>query len=342
MDRRGESGHPTTIRAAPVTVGIPTYNRASFLRESISSVLAQSYTDFRLLIADNASEDETQAVVNSFDDPRIDYVRSETNIGLVPNQNRVMELAKSEYLLILPDDDLLYRDHLLRTVAILERNPTVAVVHTGFDLVDESSRVTERGRLLVKVDGEWQLEKGADFLERSMREPWTVCWPSALFRRKAMVEADGQRVVDGPMPDFTLLMRIARDWDFACLAETLAATRMHSGAATASHGSYSGSGYALDSQPRILYKHRLAFLQESALRPRSARRYRAVAEATFCRGALQVLANHAGSGEPRRTTSVLLAQLVSEHPRALLSSALWKLVAAELGGRRMRRLARGS
>src|SRR5215831_17377998 len=96
---------PSNKNSVAVTVGIPTYNRAEWLRESIASVLAQSYANFQLLISDNASDDTTEEVVASFDDSRIDYVRSVTNVGLVNNFNRLVEFAKGEFLIILPDDD---------------------------------------------------------------------------------------------------------------------------------------------------------------------------------------------------------------------------------------------
>ena len=81
-----------------VTIGIPTYNRSALLREAIESVLAQSHQEFRLLICDNASEDDTADLVTSLGDPRIDYRRWPTNIGMVGNVNRVIELTETPYL----------------------------------------------------------------------------------------------------------------------------------------------------------------------------------------------------------------------------------------------------
>src|SRR5215510_10892507 len=128
-----------TVRDVKVTIGIPTFNRATLLRESMASVLSQSYPDFRLLVCDNASDDGTPETVASFNDSRIDYVRSDQNIGMNPNYNRVIELATTEFLLVLPDDDLLYPDHLRATVEVLEHHPRVGVVHTAFDRIDASS-----------------------------------------------------------------------------------------------------------------------------------------------------------------------------------------------------------
>ena len=94
-----------------VTVGIPTYNRSGMLRGAIESVLSQTFTNLRLVVSDNASEDDTPDVVRSFDDERIEYVRAAHNIGPAGNFRRLLELADTEYLVLLPDDDLLYPDH---------------------------------------------------------------------------------------------------------------------------------------------------------------------------------------------------------------------------------------
>src|SRR4051794_17675024 len=119
-----------TRHAPSVTVGIPTFNRSTLLREAIASVVSQSYPALRILVCDNASDDDTGEVVASFDDERIDYVRADENIGMTQNFNRAVELTRTEYVVLLPDDDLLYPEHLRHTVDVLERHPRVGVVHT--------------------------------------------------------------------------------------------------------------------------------------------------------------------------------------------------------------------
>ncbi len=134
-----------------VTIGIPTYNRARLLRESITSVLSQSHRNFRLLICDNASQDATPETVASFADPRIDYVRSDSNIGMIGNFNRILKLADTEFLVILPDDDILYPEYLRSAIDVLKQYPSVGVAHSAFDLIDGSSRVLERARMLLRA-----------------------------------------------------------------------------------------------------------------------------------------------------------------------------------------------
>ena len=133
----------TDTQPVKLTVGIPTFNRAGWLRESIESVLAQTFTDFRLIVSDNASDDDTPEVVRSFDDDRIHYVRSERNVGSIGNLNRLIALAETEFLVLLPDDDVLYPGHLAAAVDVLERFETVGLVHSAFDLIDAQSRVIQ-------------------------------------------------------------------------------------------------------------------------------------------------------------------------------------------------------
>jgi len=144
--------HPEErMDGARITVGIPTFNRADLLSQAIESVLEQTYRNFRLIVSDNASTDETRELVASVSDPRLEYVRAETNIGMIGNFNRVIELAETEFLMLLPDDDRLYPDYLGAVVDVLERNPRVGLVHTAFDEIDIESRVHKHGASYVKT-----------------------------------------------------------------------------------------------------------------------------------------------------------------------------------------------
>ena len=99
-----------------VTVGIPTYNRSQLLKRSIASVLRQSYRGFKLVVSDNASDDDTASVVASFRDPRLVYRPLERNIGRAANFNRLIDLAETEFVVLMGDDDQLHPEHLSRTV----------------------------------------------------------------------------------------------------------------------------------------------------------------------------------------------------------------------------------
>jgi glycosyltransferase involved in cell wall biosynthesis len=324
-----------------VTVGIPTYNRSAWLREAVESALAQSYGDFRLLICDNASEDDTEDVVKSFGDPRIDYQRSPSNVGMIANFNRVMNLAESDFLVILPDDDALHPEYLRSTVAEIESHPSVGLVHTGYDLVDQGSQVMQSGRVLTGRDGQGGFESRDAYLERSMRSlGGAVCWASALFRTRAMLEAGGLNAGELPFADIPLFMRIALHWDFFSLSAALVRLRVHQATETAALGSFTGDDYDIPELPKILLDHRMRFLETAGLEPERKARYRAQAQKAYLEGSVRSIATRATLDGRWSATAAELGHLVRREPRTLVLSSTWRLVVGQLGGRRAKQLAR--
>jgi glycosyltransferase involved in cell wall biosynthesis len=312
-----------------VTVGIPTYNRSVWLKESIESVLAQTFQDFRILVSDNGSTDDTPEVVRSFGDSRIDYRRLDHGIGMIGNFNRIFTLAESEYLVLLPDDDLLRPGHLEATLDVMTSYAGLGVVHTAFDVIDDTGRVLTTARLLGKRS-EVSFETGRGLLWRSMYWSFLVCWSSALFRVQAVTKADSMRSAEQPLADFALFMRIALDWDFASVGTPLAAIRMHGDAATVreGHGRFDGGEYrAADDLYRDLHDLRRKFLEESKERldARSRRRLMARADRTYQRDQIGLLRLGASSRSRRRVASDLV-QLIRDCPRNLVEPVTWRLI----------------
>ena len=112
-----------------VSILIPTFNYAHYLEDSIPSALNQTYTDFELIILDNASTDNTKEVVAKYlSDPRVSYYRNETNIGVVGNFNLCLELANCEYIKFLCADDKFEPTIVEKYVAVMDANPGVSLV----------------------------------------------------------------------------------------------------------------------------------------------------------------------------------------------------------------------
>jgi len=113
-----------------VSVGIPTYNRASTLVKSIESVLQQTYRNIEVIISDNASTDETQSICEKFCnlDQRIIYIRQEANLGAANNFNAVLKAAKGEYFMWLGDDDWISPNYIYECMDIFTQNSDYALV----------------------------------------------------------------------------------------------------------------------------------------------------------------------------------------------------------------------
>ena len=105
-----------------VSIGMPVFNGDAYLREAVESVLAQTYGDFELIIADNASKDGTEAIGRSFAerDSRVRYLGSDENRGAAWNFNRAFEVARGEYFKWLAHDDVLAPTYLQRCVSALD------------------------------------------------------------------------------------------------------------------------------------------------------------------------------------------------------------------------------
>jgi glycosyltransferase involved in cell wall biosynthesis len=101
------------------SVLLPTRNRADLLRLAIQSVLDQDFKDWEIVVSDNASEDDTKAVVEAFGDSRIKYVRTDTLVPVTENWNRALERGSGEYVIMLGDDDCLMGRSLRKADALL-------------------------------------------------------------------------------------------------------------------------------------------------------------------------------------------------------------------------------
>jgi glycosyltransferase involved in cell wall biosynthesis len=124
-----------------LSIGIPVYNGGSLFAEMLESLVTQTFTDFEIVISDNASTDDTSTIARRFAgrDGRIRYYRNETNIGAAPNFNRVFELANSPvYFKWAAHDDLYKPTFLERCVEVLDREAHVVLAYTMVDVIDET------------------------------------------------------------------------------------------------------------------------------------------------------------------------------------------------------------
>jgi glycosyltransferase involved in cell wall biosynthesis len=130
--------------APRLTIGLPVYNGEKYVAESLDALLGQSFTDFELIISDNASTDSTSDICRRYEkqNSRVRYFRQPRNIGLAPNHNFVVEQARSELFKWASNDDLYARDLLERCIDALDKYPDVVLAHSWTARVDSSGIVT--------------------------------------------------------------------------------------------------------------------------------------------------------------------------------------------------------
>jgi glycosyltransferase involved in cell wall biosynthesis len=219
------------LSAAPAaSICIPTYRGAAHLGETIESALAQTFTDFELIIIDDASPDETGQVVARYRDARVRYVRSEQNAGVEENWNRCLRFARGRYFKLLPHDDLIAPDCLAREVAVLEadREERLALVFCARRIIDSRSRaiMTRRypgrgGVIAARTAVRRCIGSGANLLG----EPGGLLFRTALARRVGAFDATLRLVTD-----LDYWVRLLRHGDAYYLPERLASFRVSHGA----------------------------------------------------------------------------------------------------------------
>ncbi len=123
-----------------LTIALPVYNGAAFLRPCVASILSQSFGDFELLILDNASSDASLEICQSFRDPRIRIYASDTNRGAAWNFNRGFSLARGRYFKWAACDDVLEPDFLRACVDALDADPEAVLAYTYVMVLDSWGR----------------------------------------------------------------------------------------------------------------------------------------------------------------------------------------------------------
>ena len=189
-----------------VTVLMPTYNVAPWVKEAIRSVLMQTYTDFELLVIDDSSTDDTVAVVRGIDDPRIRLVQNDRNLGLADNLNRGLAMVGTEFVARMDGDDIALPHWLASEVAVLDAHPDVGVCGGG-------------GQRFGTSQSTIRFPEGHDDIAANMLFECSIIVPTM---RMSVVREHGLRYRSDAFP--------AEDYRF--WADSLSVTRLHNVADT--------------------------------------------------------------------------------------------------------------
>ncbi len=246
-----------------VTVAIPTYNRSQLLKISLKSVLAQDYPDFRVVVLDNASSDDTGVAVKSFADPRVTYVRNETNIGMVSNLNRAIQVNSSPYLSIFLDDDVMLPGFLRESAQFLDEHPHVAFSLTLARYIDANGLPMH----LADVDLPTGLIDGLQYLHLSAGKRRTGSLSTVLMRASALA-------VVGPFDsphtkhttDLNMFLRLARHFDVGFIRDELVQVRLHSGQASELQWGRGRLGYTAEYIDAVAHLLQSSRAQDSSYR----------------------------------------------------------------------------
>ena len=177
--------------AARVSVVVPAYNSVAFIDATMRSILAQTFTDFELLVSDHTSPDGTWEALQSFAaDPRVRLSRLAPGGGGPANWNTVTELATGEFVKLVCGDDVLAPESLAEQAAALDACPAALMVASPRDVIDAAGTPVLRNRGLAGLRGEIP---GADAIRATVAAGTNIFGEpaSVLFRRAALIDAGG-------------------------------------------------------------------------------------------------------------------------------------------------------
>lgn len=210
-----------------ITIGIPTYNRADgYLRNALQSALNQTYPNIEIVVSDNCSDDNTEAVVASLNDSRIRYYRQRINIGPQNNFNFCLNQANGTYFLLLSDDDMIDTDFIETCLKAANYKKDYHLIRTGIRVIDESGYpVHESPNRIIGPSFE-------EFILSWFRKQtaWYLC--NTLFNTAALRNIGGFKSKRQLLQDGMAIARLAASGPHLDIVEAKASFRKHHGEIT--------------------------------------------------------------------------------------------------------------
>lgn len=179
-----------------MTIAIPTFNRASWLKDGVNAALAQTYPKFEVLVCDNASSDQTPDMLRHISDSRLRVVRHPENIGPGRNCAACVEHAKGEFVVIVPDDDRIAPHMLEKCAALIRKDPGIDVVIAIGDM-----HFASEGRTLPAARStrlQTGIHASADMLMEYVNDGMLSVHQCTVLMRKRAVLANGGFALNCP------------------------------------------------------------------------------------------------------------------------------------------------
>ena len=197
-----------------VSVLTPIYRTDErFLREAIESVLNQTFEDFELLLLDDCPSDSREKVVGSYDDKRIVYLKNDRNLGITASRNKLIDLAKGEYLAIFDHDDVCRPERLAKEVAYLDAHPECGVVS---------------GWTKPTCGGVNEYPEDDHAIKVAMMCGISMWHPAAMVRKSVLMTTGVRYEADySPVEDYMLWLRLVPHTRFHNLQEVMIDYRWH-------------------------------------------------------------------------------------------------------------------
>lgn len=219
MILNGEDG--ISREADLVSIIMPSYNTAPYIKETIQSVLDQTYTNWELIIVDDCSTDNTEEVLATINDSRIRYFKNEKNSGAAVSRNKALRAAKGQWIAFLDSDDLWMSEKLEKQINFMKKNG-YSFSYTNYEEIDVDGNKTG-----IKITGPKRITKTGMF---------NYCWPGCLT---VMFDADKIGLIQiediKKNNDYAMWLKVCQKADCYLLDEYLAQYRKGRAGSVSTH-----------------------------------------------------------------------------------------------------------
>jgi len=221
----GKRVHADPAERRPVTrfsVLVPTRNRVEYLVQAVDSVLSQDYAEWEICISDNASADSTREWVESLDDPRIRYARSEQLVPVTENWNKSLEMSSGDYVVMLGDDDAILRGYFSSHKQVIDDFGAPDAIYSKGLLFSYPGVIPGRPAGSLQACGVASFMAGEEvpsLMSRDEREAavaqafrFSMSYPFnmqlVLMSRRLINRLGGPRFFQSPYPDYFAMNRL--------------------------------------------------------------------------------------------------------------------------------------
>ena len=263
-----------------VSVIIPNYNHQFYLEQRIDCVLAQSFTDFEIILLDDCSTDNSRSILESYQTNQLvsHIVFNNQNSGSTFKQwDKGMQLAKGKYIWIAESDDFADTDFLLKTVSLLEKHPNAVIAFSGSQMVDENG-------CSINLDWDkypsniatYSLFDNNEFLQKQMLWKNSIYNASmALFKKECIAHIDSFFQSYKYCGDWLFWVEMARQGDVIRINQKLNYFRQHTNKVSPlaeKEGLYFLEGYSVIDRVSALLN--LSSYQRSVIKGRLMKRFK--------------------------------------------------------------------
>lgn len=211
---------PLSIKQPLVTVVMPTYNHAQFIGDAVKSVLDQTYENLELIIVDNYSKDNTEDIIASFEDTRIEYRKFRNNGIIAASRNLGINKSRGKYIAFLDSDDMWKPTKIEKQIELLENNDNIFLVYTRYIVMKNGtfSKILPKRRKLRSGNVFISLFLSNNFIGSSTVLLRNILKENNLFDTDIKLRA---------IEDYALWLKIAKNKHVAYIDEPLVVYREH-------------------------------------------------------------------------------------------------------------------